>query len=82
MLRRGNIEFALMSFSRFKTRLQQRLQQLEGFLKQEFDFSKDGNGKISPGMSPIPKIWKMPKEIETQNQIRPADSQARRNRTR
>ena len=66
MLRRGNIEFALDVFSRFKTRLQQRLQQLEGFLQQEFDFSKDGEWRIKRSEEPYPKdlkaaqgIWRL-----------------------
>ena len=63
MLRRGNIEFALDVFSRFKTRLQQRLQQLEGFLKQEFDFSKDGKWKINRRDEPYPKDLEDAKEI-------------------
>ena len=63
MLRRGNIEFALDVFSRFKTRLQQRLQQLEGFLQQEFDFSKDGEWRIKRSEEPYPKDLKAAQEI-------------------
>jgi len=63
MLRRGNIEFALDVFSRFKTRLQQRLQQLEGFLQQEFDFSKDGEWRIKRSEEPYPKNLKAAQEI-------------------
>ncbi len=63
MLRRGNIEFALDVFSRFKTRLQQRLQQLEGFLQQEFDFAKDGEWRIKRSEEPYPKDLKAAQEI-------------------
>ncbi len=63
MLRRGNIEFALDVFSRFKTRLQQRLQQLEAFLQQEFDFSKDGQWKINRRDEPYPKDLEAAQEI-------------------
>mgnify|MGYP001172185287 CR=1 FL=1 len=44
-------------------RLQQRLQQLEGFLKQEFDFSKDGKWKINRRDEPYPKDLEDAKEI-------------------
>lgn len=66
MLQRGNIEIALKIFTRFKTRLRERLQMLEEFIKGDFDFSKDASWQIDRKNAPYPKnteearkIWRL-----------------------
>ena len=46
LIRQGNIELPLEIFTRFKTRLAERLQMLEEFQKERFDFSIDGKWEI------------------------------------
>jgi len=66
MLRRGNPDFALDVFSRFKTRLSERLAMLEEILQEEFDFSKDAQWQLDRKEAPYPKdteaahaIWRL-----------------------
>ena len=63
MLRRGNTEFALDVFARFKTRLRERLTTLEEFFTEDFDFSKDGKWKIERADAPYPSDDQQAREI-------------------
>ena len=63
MLRRGNTEFALDVFARFKTRLRERLTTLEEFFTEDFDFSKDGKWKIKRTDAPYPSDDQQAREI-------------------
>ena len=64
MLRRGNTEFALVVFARFKTRLRERLTALEEFFIEDFDFSKEGKWKIERADVPYPSDNQQAREIE------------------
>ncbi|MDP7156864.1 MAG: hypothetical protein QF922_01390, partial [SAR324 cluster bacterium] len=55
LLRRGNPDFALDVFSRFKTRISERLEMLEEILQEEFDFSKDAQWQLDRKEAPYPK---------------------------
>ena len=55
LLRRGNPNFALDVFSRFKTRLSERLAMSEEILQEEFDFSKDAQWQLDRKEAPYPK---------------------------
>ena len=54
-LKRGDGSFADVVFSRFKTRLSERLEALESYGPDEFDFSKDAEWQIDRKEAPYPK---------------------------
>ncbi|MBF0278039.1 MAG: carboxy terminal-processing peptidase [SAR324 cluster bacterium] len=55
LLRQGNVELSLHIFTRFKTRLSERLDYLESLEKETFDFKKDAAWKIDRSEEPYPK---------------------------
>ncbi|MBF0351379.1 MAG: carboxy terminal-processing peptidase [SAR324 cluster bacterium] len=58
LIQQGNIEIALQIFTRFKTRLNERLQMTETFIKEDFDFKKDATWELDRKDVPYPKDQK------------------------
>ncbi|MGK5093246.1 carboxy terminal-processing peptidase [Deltaproteobacteria bacterium TL4] len=63
LIKQGNVEIALKIFTRFKTRLSERLQMMEEFVKENFDFNKDGVWLIDRKNAPYPKTTEEAREI-------------------
>ncbi len=63
LLRRGNVQLALHIFTRFKTRLSQRLEYLEELANEDFDFSKDGSWMIDRKEAPYPENLEDAKQL-------------------
>ena len=62
MLRRGDVSWSLDVFTRFLTRLSERQEMLEEFLKQDFDFTQDAQWRIDRKDEPYPKTQEEAKE--------------------
>ncbi|MBF0289054.1 MAG: carboxy terminal-processing peptidase [SAR324 cluster bacterium] len=65
LLRQGNVELPLHIFTRFKTRLSERLELIKSFEKEKFDFKKDASWEIDRKNAPYPtsieeakKLWR------------------------
>ncbi len=66
LLRQGNIELSLHIFTRFKTRVSERLDFLESMKTEIFDFKKEASWKIDRSKEPYPhtleeaqKLWRL-----------------------
>lgn len=62
-LEKGDVSFALHVFRRFKTRLSQRLEELEAYLKQDIDFQQDAEWLLDRKDEPFPQSLKEAKEL-------------------
>ena len=60
MLLRGKVKLALEIFERFKVRLSERLEMMEEFLAEDFDFSRDANWTLEREDLPYQKQQKRP----------------------
>ena len=66
LLEQGNMELSLHIFTRFKTRLSERLDYLESLESSAFDFEKDASWQIDRSEAPYPqtlaeaqKLWRL-----------------------